>query len=118
MRLDPATTTDADIKDYLITLKKMHKKYELTPMYQQACGGEMYAVKGQNKDGMILRILGEAIGEIGEFDIDGQTMAPSTLTINRFKECPDPGTNGATPECNCSGCDCGMECKPECATNS
>ena len=21
-------------------------------------------------------------------------------------------------ECDCSGCDCGMECKPECATNS
>ena len=26
-------------------------------------------------------------------------------------------SNSATPECNCSGCDCGMECKPECATN-
>jgi hypothetical protein len=93
MRLDPATTTDADIKARFIELKAMHKKYELLPMYEQACGGAMYAVKGQNKDGMILRILGEAIGEIGEFDIDGQTMAPSTLTINRFKECPDPSTN-------------------------
>ena len=92
MEFDPKTTTDADIKGYLITLQGMSKNYELLPMYERACGGEMYAVKGQNKDGMILRILGEAIGEIGEFTIDGKTMAPSTLTINRFKECPDPST--------------------------
>ena len=25
---------------------------------------------------------------------------------------------GYNIECDCSGCDCGMECKPECATNS
>jgi hypothetical protein len=92
MQFDPKTTTDADIKGYLITLKGMHKKYELLPMYEQACGGGLYAVKGMHKDGMILQILGKAIGEIGEFTIDGKTMAPSTLTINRFKECPDPST--------------------------
>ena len=70
MTLDPATTTDADIKARFIELKGMHK------------------------DGMVLQILGKEIGDIGEFEIDGKTLAPSTLTINRFKECPDPSTNG------------------------
>ena len=94
MNFDPKITTDKDIKEYLITLKGMHKKYELLPMYEWACGGAMYAVKGMHKDGMVLQILGKEIGDIGEFEIDGKTLAPSTLTINRFKECPDPSTNG------------------------
>ena len=93
MEFNPKTTTDADIKARFIELKGMHKKYELLPMYEWACGGAMYAVKGMHKDGMILQILGKELNDIGEFEIDGLTMAPSTLTINRFKECPDPSTN-------------------------
>ena len=93
MEFNPKTTTDADIKARFIELKGMHKKYELLPMYEWACGGEIYTVKGMHKDGMILQILGKELNDIGEFEIDGLTMAPSTLTINRFKECPDPSTN-------------------------
>ena len=117
MRLDPATTTDADIKARFIELKAMHKKYELTPMYEQACGGATYAVKGMHKDGMVLQILGKEIDDIGEFNIDGKTLAPSTLTINRFKECPDPSTIYSGGDDVCLASTVGIECT-DCCDNS
>ena len=92
MTLDPVTTTDADIRDYLVELQRTPKG-DLESAYQWAVGGEEYTVNGVLKETMVRQILGKAIEDIGEFEIDGKTLAPSTLTINRFKECPDPSTN-------------------------
>ena len=84
MKFDPKTTTDADVRDFLVELQGTPKR-DLKAAYQQAVGGEEYTVNGVLKETMVRQILGHAIGDIGEFDIDGKTMSPDSLVINRYK---------------------------------
>ena len=87
---DPKTTTDKEIIDTFKQLKKLHKKYELLPMYHDAMGGKLHSVHGMHKDGMIRSIMQYLVDDIGEFDVDALTMAVTTVTITRFPECPEP----------------------------
>ena len=84
MAFDPNTATDADIKDFLIQLQRTPKR-DLKAAYQRAVGGEEYTVKGVLKETMVRQILGHALNDIGDFEIDGMTMAPNSLVINRFE---------------------------------